>query len=85
MTTPRQDIRDIFEYAFRNSRVEQAIEERVRFDGESMEVDGFRYALAKFGRWVVIAIGKAAGPMLSSFLSCEWKCCAALRGSDCGS
>ncbi|HMF52911.1 MAG TPA: DUF4147 domain-containing protein, partial [Edaphobacter sp.] len=69
MTTPREDIRDIFECAFRNSRVEQAIEERVRFDGETMTVDGFRYELAKFSRWIVIAIGKAAAPMLSSFLS----------------
>ncbi len=68
-TTTRQDIIEIFQDAFRASRVEQVIEERIRFDGETMEVDGFRYELAKFERRVLISVGKAAEPMLSSFLA----------------
>lgn len=69
MPTTRQDIVGIFEHAFQASRVERAIDERIRFDGESMELDGFRYPLAKFDRRVVISMGKAAAPMLSSFLA----------------
>jgi hydroxypyruvate reductase len=68
-TTTRQDIINIFQDAFRASRVEQVIEERIRFDGETMEVDGFRYELAKFERCVLISVGKAAEPMFSSFLT----------------
>lgn len=67
--TARQDIIEIFQYAFQASRVEQVIEERIRFAGESMEIDGFQYDLAKFGRCVLISLGKAAEPMFSSFLA----------------
>lgn len=68
MPTTRQDILEISEYAFHASRVEKVIEERINFDGESMEVDGHSYDLSTFDRRVLISMGKAAEPMLSSFL-----------------
>lgn len=69
MQTPRQDILSIFEYAFKASRVERAIEEQIRFSASTMEVEGNSYALDRFDRRVVISLGKAAEPMLSSFLA----------------
>lgn len=68
MRTARQDILDIFQHAFRVSRVEQVLEERISFRGETMKIDGFCYDLSKFSRCVLIAMGKAADPMLHSFL-----------------
>jgi hydroxypyruvate reductase len=67
--TARQNMMEIFQYAFQASRVEQAIDERILFDGEMMEIDGFRYDLGRFDRCVLISLGKAAEPMLSSFLA----------------
>ena len=78
--TARQDIIEIFQYAFQASRVEQVIEERIRFAGESMEVDGFQYDLAKFGRCVLISLGKAAEPMFSSFLARSGKAAERFEG-----
>ncbi len=69
MPTPRQDIIEIFEGAFHASRVEKVIEERIQFHGEAMEADGFHYALTAYDRCMLIAIGKAAESMLSSFLA----------------
>jgi hydroxypyruvate reductase len=69
VTNTRQDAIEIFEYAFQASRVERTFEKRLRFDSDAMEIDGFRYDLSKFKRRVVIAIGKAAEPMLTSFLN----------------
>lgn len=69
MRNRHQDILDIFQYAFRVSRVEQAIEERICFSGEVMELDGFHYNLSQFDRCVLIAMGKAAAPMTTSFLA----------------
>ncbi|MEG9434820.1 DUF4147 domain-containing protein [Edaphobacter sp. HDX4] len=69
MQTARQDILDIFQHTFRVARVERVIEERIHFDKEVMQVDGFRYDLSTFDRCVLIAMGKAAEPMLSSFLA----------------
>jgi len=69
MQTSRQDVLSIFEYAFKASRVEQAIEEQIRFSASTMEVEGISYTLDRFDRRVVIAIGKAAEPMLTSFLA----------------
>lgn len=69
MPTPRQDILDILEHTFKASRVERAIAERIRFAGETMEVDGASYALGGYDRRVLVSMGKAAEPMLSSFLA----------------
>jgi hydroxypyruvate reductase len=69
MPTSRQDILSIFEHAFKASRVERAIEEQVRFSASVMEVEGSSYALEGFERRVVISVGKAAEPMLTSFLA----------------
>ncbi|WP_035353413.1 glycerate kinase type-2 family protein [Edaphobacter aggregans] len=68
MGIAREDAIDIFAYALKASRVELAIESRIRFDGESMEVDGHRYALRQFERCVLIALGKAASTMTLAFL-----------------
>jgi len=80
MPTPRQDIIDIFEYAFQASRVERVIEERIRFTGETMEVDGSRYVLPEFDRCILLSIGKAAGPMISSFLACSGRAAERFEG-----
>ena len=69
MQTPRQDILSIFEHAFKASRVERAVEEQIRFSASEMEVEGVRYSLNRFDRRVVISVGKAAEPMLTSFLA----------------
>jgi hydroxypyruvate reductase len=69
MPTVREDILDIFQYAFRTARVERAMQERVQFLGEVMEVDSHRYDLSRFDRCVVISMGKAAEPMAASFLA----------------
>ncbi len=68
MGTAREDAIDIFRHALKASRVELAIENRIRFDGDSMEFDGQRYALREFGSCILIALGKAAGTMTLSFL-----------------
>lgn len=43
--------------------------ERVRFLEEVMEIDSHRYDLSRFDRCVLISIGKAAEPMVASFLA----------------
>jgi glycerate 2-kinase len=59
---------DIFESTLRSSRVEPAMERRVRVRDGVLEVDELRYDLPRFGRVLVVAIGKAAGPMTAAFL-----------------
>jgi glycerate 2-kinase len=68
MDTARNDAIDIFNYALKAARVELAIENRIRFNGDSMEVDGQRYPLREFGSCILIAFGKAASTMTLSFL-----------------
>jgi glycerate 2-kinase len=69
MPTAREDILDIFQYAFRTARVERVMQERLHFLDEVMEIDSHRYDLARFDRCVLISMGKAAEPMVSSFLA----------------
>ncbi|HEU4635291.1 MAG TPA: DUF4147 domain-containing protein [Edaphobacter sp.] len=69
MPTAREEILDIFQYAFRTARVERVMQERLHFLDEVMEIDSHRYDLARFDRCVVISMGKAAEPMVSSFLA----------------
>lgn len=69
MPTAREDILDIFQYALRTARVERVMRERVRFLEEVMEIDSHRYDLSRFDRCVLISIGKAAEPMVASFLA----------------
>lgn len=80
MATPREDIVEIFEYALRSSRVEEVLRDRLRFNGETMEIDGLRYALSGYRRCVVIAIGKAAGPMLTAFLAASGEAAGRFEG-----
>jgi len=68
MSDARDDALDIFLYAMKASRVEAAMERRVRFADGAFEVDGHRYALGQYGRLVLIAIGKAGDTMAAAFL-----------------
>jgi glycerate 2-kinase len=68
MSHSRQDALDIFLYALKASRVEAAMELRLRFQGGTLYVDESTYALDEYDRLVLIAIGKAAGTMASAFL-----------------
>jgi glycerate 2-kinase len=70
MNHDREDALDIFLYALKASRVEAAMERRVRFDGGVLQIDGHGYALDRYGRAVLIAIGKAGETMASAFLQC---------------
>lgn len=45
------------------------MQERLHFLDEVMEIDSHRYDLARFDRCVVISMGKAAEPMVTSFLA----------------
>jgi glycerate 2-kinase len=68
MNLVREDALDIFRYALERSRVEAAIEQRVRFDGTLLQIDGYNYSLDGYGRRVLIALGKAGGTMARAFL-----------------
>jgi glycerate 2-kinase len=68
MNKAREDALDIFLYALKASQVEPAMEKRLRFNDGVMEIDEHRYALREYGRCLVIAIGKAAHALVSSFL-----------------
>ena len=64
---------DIFEAALRSSRVEPAMERRIRVRHGVLEVDDLRYELRRYGRVLVVAIGKAAGTMTGGVSSRGWK------------
>jgi len=68
MSDARRDALDIFQYALKASRVEAAMERRVRFEGGALQIDGHSYVLDRYDRRVLIAIGKAGETMASSFL-----------------
>jgi len=68
MGTPREDVLDIFKHALEASRVDAAMEQRIKFCDSVMEVQGHRYALKDYKRCVLIAIGKASGTMSAAFL-----------------
>ena len=64
----RQQAIDIFRSALESSRVEPAMERRVRMHDGVLEVDDLRYELRQYGRVLVVAIGKAAGSMTAALL-----------------
>jgi len=64
----REDALDIFLYALNASRVEVAMERSVRFGGGALQIDRHSYSLNRYGRLVLIALGKAAGSMATVFL-----------------
>jgi glycerate 2-kinase len=68
MNNAREDALDIFLYALKASRVEPAMERQVRFSNGAVEIDGRRYLLREYERCLIVAIGKAAHPLVSSFL-----------------
>jgi glycerate 2-kinase len=63
-----KDALDIFRYALNASRVEVAMEQRVRFNGGAMRIDEHSYSLDQYGRLVLVALGKAGGTMAQAFL-----------------
>lgn len=71
MMDVRNEILEILQYAFQVSRVERTLPERIHFADGRMQVEDACYRLREFERCVVIAMGKAAGPMISSFLACS--------------
>jgi hydroxypyruvate reductase len=68
MNLAREDALDVFRYAMEASRVETAMEQRVRFDGALLQIDGYSYSLSGYSRLVLIALGKAGGTMAAAFL-----------------
>ena len=68
MNKARGHALDIFLYALQASRVELAVERRLHFSDGVMEIDDHRYVLREYGRCLVVAIGKAAHVLVSSFL-----------------
>jgi glycerate 2-kinase len=67
MNNAREDVLDIFLYALKASRIEPAME-RLCFKDGAMEIDDRRYVLREYGRCLVVAVGKAAHVLISSFL-----------------
>jgi glycerate 2-kinase len=67
MNNAREDVLDIFLYALKTSRIEPAMEQ-LRFKDGAMEIDDHRYVLREYERCLVVAIGKAAHVLISSFL-----------------
>jgi glycerate 2-kinase len=68
MNRVREDALDIFGYALNSSRVDVAIERRIRFESSALLVDEKSYPLDRYQRLAVVAIGKAAGTMTRTFL-----------------
>jgi hydroxypyruvate reductase len=68
MNHAREDALDIFLYALKTSRVEAAMERRVRFEDGVLRIDGHSYALDRYDRLALIAIGKAGETMTRAFL-----------------
>ena len=80
MGTPREDAIDIFSYALKASRVELVMEERLHFRKDKMEIDGHSYQISQFKKCILIALGKAAGPMALSFLRQSGKAAERVEG-----
>jgi glycerate 2-kinase len=68
MNRAREDALDIFRYALNASRVELAMERSVRFGAGTLHIDRHGYSLDRYGRLVLIALGKAGGTMANAFL-----------------
>jgi glycerate 2-kinase len=68
MSHERRDALDIFKHALSASRVDFAIGQRIRFAEGALRVDENEYSLERYGRLVLIAMGKAAGTMTRVFL-----------------
>ena len=68
MNFAREDALDIFSYALRATRVDAAMERSVRCAGGVLQVDRHSFQLDRYGRLVLIAIGKAGGTMTDAFL-----------------
>lgn len=64
----REDALEIFRYALDATRVDVAMERRIRFEDGVLRIDGNEYRLDQYERLVLIAMGKAAGSMARAFL-----------------
>jgi glycerate 2-kinase len=69
MKTTREDALDIFLHSLGASRVEPAMQRRLRFGDGVMELDGHRYVLGEYNRRMLVAVGKAAHTLVSTFLA----------------
>ena len=70
----RDEARGIFADAMRAVRIDAVMQREIRCVNGVLHVKGLTYRLAEFERLVVVAMGKAAGPMVDGVLS-------ALRGA----
>jgi len=68
MNRAREDALNIFGYSLNASRVDVAIERRIRFENGTLLIDDESYSLDRYERLTLIAIGKAAGMMARAFL-----------------
>jgi glycerate 2-kinase len=68
MDRVREDAVEIFRYALDATRVDVAMEHRIRFEDGVLRIDGNEYLLERYERLVLIAMGKAAGTMARAFL-----------------
>ena len=57
MSDARRDALDIFQYALKASRVEAAMERRVRFEGGALQIDGHVLPTVRIRR--VVALDEA--------------------------
>ncbi|MCU1321853.1 MAG: glycerate 2-kinase [Acidobacteriaceae bacterium] len=69
LSAPYVAAKDIFLHALDATRVAVAMERHMVLDADMMVIDGHRYDLPQYERLLLVAIGKAAVPMASSFLS----------------
>ena len=67
MTLP-ETAKDIFLDALDHLSIAEAMQARVRCQGETLRVSDFAYDLERFRRIVVVSIGKAAAPMADLLL-----------------
>jgi len=68
MSLAREDALDIFLHALRATRVDAAMERSVRTMDRVLQIDRHSFQLSRYGRLILIAIGKAGGTMADAFL-----------------
>ncbi len=68
MKSLREHSLEIFRYALQKCEVGSVIERRVCFRSETISVDDEDYSMDQYERILVVALGKAAEPMVSTFL-----------------
>lgn len=80
----KQQARDVFAYALEASRVAPVLEARIRLDDTALWVDRDAYQLQNYARIVVVALGKAAEAMATTFLRLVGEQAARMEVVVCG-